>query len=68
MKGLKLMSKSVIHLKRRKNRGWRVLIGHPQDQGKNNLNLRMSFFQPGRIMQEDFQGRLFISLVIFILI
>ena len=33
----KLISKIVIHLKQTKKKDWRVLIGHPQDQGKCNL-------------------------------
>jgi hypothetical protein len=28
---LKLMSKIIIYLKKRKKKDWRVLIGHPQD-------------------------------------
>ena len=28
-------------------KGWKILIGYPRNQGKSNLNLRMSSLQPG---------------------
>ena len=54
VKGLELMSKIVVYPKRRKERGWRKLIGYSQDQSKNNLNLRMSFFRPEKIDARGF--------------
>lgn len=49
---LKLISRIVVHLERRKNRNWRALIGHAQDQGRNNLNLRINLSNTRRLIQE----------------
>jgi hypothetical protein len=49
IKGLELMSKIIIYLKRRRKKDRRVLTRYPQDQNKSNLNSRKSSFQSEEI-------------------
>ena len=55
-KELKLTSNIVIYLKGRKERSLGALIKHSQQQDKNNLNSKMSYFQHKKTDVEDFHS------------
>lgn len=46
IKILRLMPKITIYLKKKEERQ-EILIGHPRDRGKSNMNLRICSFQHG---------------------